>query len=343
MFYDWLSTGTYQQTLQFDGFRMKEVNLANPSFPDPGGLGAAAPVNRYLLADDIVLPRTARASLGFSRTINPRLSVSGVYSFTKGVGQYVGENVNAPVNGVRPDPQFANVIRAVSQGKSTAHSVEASMSLNLAGLGANPTVGKFWEWRRGLRVSGSFGSGLSRNNTDGAFSPPAVDLASDWGPSSGDIRYRGSVSLGTAAIRGLTASMGFNASSARPLTIRTGFDDNGDLIYNDRPAGVGRNSARVPGQWGSSANFGYTFDIGKRQVQSGGGVSISSIGGNLTVNTSGSQAVARYRLGLTVSLQNPFNIATYTGYSGVITSRNYLKPSSASGVRRTTINLNLTF
>jgi hypothetical protein len=35
IFHDWLGTGIYQQTLQFDGFRMQEVNIANPSFPDP--------------------------------------------------------------------------------------------------------------------------------------------------------------------------------------------------------------------------------------------------------------------------------------------------------------------
>ena len=36
MFYDWLSTGTYAQTLQVDGFRQRELNIVNPSFPDPG-------------------------------------------------------------------------------------------------------------------------------------------------------------------------------------------------------------------------------------------------------------------------------------------------------------------
>lgn len=35
---------------------------------------------------------------------------------------------------------------------------------------------------------------------DGAFSVPATDLAFEWGPSSQDIRYRGSVSFGTTAV-----------------------------------------------------------------------------------------------------------------------------------------------
>ena len=38
--------------------------------------------------------------------------------------------------------------------------------------------------------------------------------------------------------------MNFNTASGNPYTIRTGFDENGDLIYNDRPDGVGRNTER---------------------------------------------------------------------------------------------------
>ena len=42
MFYDWLPTGTYAQTLQVDGFRQRELNIINPSFPDPGDVGIDA-------------------------------------------------------------------------------------------------------------------------------------------------------------------------------------------------------------------------------------------------------------------------------------------------------------
>lgn len=36
-------------------------------------------------------------------------------------------------------------------------------------------------------------------------------------------------------------------SSGQPLNIVTGGDDNGDTIFNDRPAGVGRNTERTSG------------------------------------------------------------------------------------------------
>jgi hypothetical protein len=36
-------------------------------------------------------------------------------------------------------------------------------------------------------------------------------------------------------------------SSGQPLNVVTGADDNGDTIFNDRPAGVGRNTERTSG------------------------------------------------------------------------------------------------
>ena len=118
---------------------------------------------------------------------------------------------------------------------------------------------------------GHYGWSRSRNNTDGAFSTPATgSLDAEWGPSNGDVRHRGNISLSTGFLRNFNASIDFSLSSAPPITIRTGFDDNGDLIFNDRPAGVGRNTERTTGQWQSFAYFSYWIGLGKRQVAGGG-------------------------------------------------------------------------
>ncbi len=42
IFYDWLSTGTYEQTLRVDGFRQQELNILDPFYPDPGDDGIVA-------------------------------------------------------------------------------------------------------------------------------------------------------------------------------------------------------------------------------------------------------------------------------------------------------------
>ena len=68
--------------------------------------------------------------------------------------------------------------------------------------------------------------------------------------TSGDRRPSIAATMASSRLRARrcatsTRASSFNGSSAPPLTIRTGFDDNGDLVFNDRPAGVGRNSART--------------------------------------------------------------------------------------------------
>jgi hypothetical protein len=345
VFYDFLFTNTYQQTLQVDGFRQQEVNMFNPSYPDPGALPAAPPVNRYLLGDGQTFPRTLRASFGVAHTFNSRFSAGTVYADTRGTSLLVGHNLNAPVDGVRPDPAFANVIEAVPSGKSRQRSLNSNVSINLAGLTPpSPTGGRLFDWRRGLRAGLNHTIADFKNNTDGAFSVPATnDLDLEWGPGNGDVRHRYGFNFGSNAIRSLNANVNFNWNTAPPLTIRTGLDDNGDLIFNDRPEGVGRNSERTRGQFNSNASFGYQIPLGSRSITSGGGVSISSQGGGLVINQMGMQTVPRYRLTLNVNIQNLLNRPNYSGFSGVMTSRSFLQPVSIQGVRRVNFNVGLSF
>jgi hypothetical protein len=125
--------------------------------------------------------------------------------------------------------------------------------------------------------------------------------------------------------------------------VLTGIDDNGDLVFNDRPAGVGRNSARTVSSYGSSASFGYSFTLGKKTVTSGGGVQIMGSPAGLTVNPTGMQTQPRYRLNVSVNIQNLLNRPFYSGFSGNLLSPQFLRPSRADGVRRITFNTNVSF
>jgi len=378
MFYDWLSTGIYSQTLQVDGLRQREVNILNPPFPDPSTAGGASPpTNRYLLADDRVMAYSQRLSAGIAQTISRRLTTNVLYSYAYRYALLAGRNLNAPVNGVRPDPTLSNVVLASPDGEGNAHNVHASMNLNLAPMaspgatggpgmvGAPPpppppgammifmgggpgpggaSSGPWFSWRRGLTVSGSYGWGRNYDNTDGAFAIPAsASLEDEWGPSMFDRRHNAHFSVTSSAVRNLTARLFIGGNSAMPLTIRTGTDDNGDLVFNDRPAGVGRNSARTVSQWNSSANFSYGFALGKKQVTSGGGVQIMGSPAGLTVNPTGAQTTPRYRLNLSVNIQNLLNKPMYSGFSGIITSPFFLQPTQATGVRRVTFNTSVSF
>jgi hypothetical protein len=369
MFYDWLSTGIYAQTLQLDGYRQRELNIINPSYPDPGTGGVLPPTNRYLLAEDRAMAYSQRLSAGISQALSRRVTANVLYSYMYQYELLVGRNLNAPIGGVRPNSEFANVVMASPDGRGTEHAINASANINLgplaaqnapgggattimmnggmmmmAGGGPASNSGPRWMWRRGLALTGFYMFGRQYDNTDGAFAvPPSLSLASEWGPAAFDRRHNGFLVLTSGALRNLTARLQTNASSAPPLNIRTGLDDNGDTIFNDRPAGVQRNSARTRGNWTSSASFGYSFTLGKKQVTSGGGVQIMGSPAGLTLGPSAAQTTPRYRLNLSVSIQNLFNQATYTGFSGIMTSPFFLKPTGATGWRRVSMSAGVSF
>jgi hypothetical protein len=346
--------GTYAQVLQTDGTRQRDINILNPTFPDPGPLPASTPVNRYLHEDHRIMPQTNRTSAGVSGSIK-RLSLGATYAYNRSSNQLVGQNLNAPVNGVRPDPGYANVIRAVGLAESRTHSVNGNLNVSLApGVGSGgPPSGPassqpFFSLRRGLSVSTFFGANIAGNNSDGAFAVPASgSLAGEWGPS-GFSPWNVSTGINSSMIKNLNVNWSINASAGPYYTIRTGLDDNRDAILNDRPAGVGRNSERGAASLNSYLSLNYTIGFGKQAVAGGGLAGIPMImerGGAIAVSMGpgGPVSAPRYRVNFSVFIENPTNHANYGGYSGVMTSEFFRQPTSAFGVRRITFNMGLSF
>jgi hypothetical protein len=144
-------------------------------------------------------------------------------------------------------------------------------------------------------------------------------------------------------LRNLNANINVNLSSAPPYTIRTGVDDNGDLVLNDRPAGVGRNTLRGSGQWTINGFFSYGWTFGK-PVERPGGISIGAgSGGGLAVSQAAAQSTGRFRLSLNVNVQNLTNHGNLIGYSGTLTSDFFGRPTSVLGTRKVDIGLGLSF
>jgi hypothetical protein len=48
-------------------------------------------------------------------------------------------------------------------------------------------------------------------------------------------------------------------NTGTPYSIRTGRDDNGDFVFNDRPGGLGRHTERGATQWSINPLIGYVF------------------------------------------------------------------------------------
>ena len=141
IFYDWLSTGTYEQTLRVDGFRQREINIINPSYPTtPIGGPAAAdeplPAGRRPRRCS-ASPATAPASIGRS----PRGSASTPPTRTSSGDHLLrGLNLNPPIGGVRPDPTFSNVVEVVDDARSRQDNVNVGATINFNTATPGPTM-----------------------------------------------------------------------------------------------------------------------------------------------------------------------------------------------------------
>jgi len=185
--------------------------------------------------------------------------------------------------------------------------------------------------------------GRSYNNTDGAFATPATgNLADDWGPSANDIRHRFNVNWTSQQLRNTNLVLSFNGAGAAPYTILSGVDSNGDLVFNDRPPGVGRNTARGAAQFNMNGFFTYTWQFGK-SVTMPGGIQLRSEGGALAASAAGAQNTGRYRLSLNLNAQNLTNHANYTSYVGTLTSPQFGQPLTVLNTRKIDIGMSFSF
>ena len=263
IFHDWLSTNTYEQTLRVDGFRQQEIDIFNPSYPVFSDVAlAAAPVSRYVLGEDVVLPRSTRLSLGVDKRFKADPGQRDLCLHARRRRR------------ARREPQRADQRRAAGRALWQHHRGDLRRQLAPAPVADQPhhqpgrAVSAEQE-RAARRLQAHDAVPQSHARPARATTPmarsrvaPTGDLDLEWGPANNDVRQRFNAQFNNQIIKNLGIGIGFNMSSASPYTIRTGLDDNGDLIFNDRPAGVPRNTERGTGTFSVNMNLNYNWQFG---------------------------------------------------------------------------------
>jgi hypothetical protein len=264
IFHDWYDSNLYDQTLRVNGIAQRDLLILNPGYPDPtGGISATVlPGGRVQAAPDLKLPYVHQASIGIERAVTTRLNLQASYMRIRGRNQLRSRNVNAPgATGVRPEPNIGTVTQIESTGRSATDRLNVNANYRLPG--------------RRTFINFNYTLSSVKNTADNTLSLPAnsLDPDAEWGPSSQDVRHRFNAMLNFGLPFGMRANFGGNAQSAAPYTITTGRDDNRDGVTNDRPAGVGRNSARGAARWEMSTRltrgFGFGGPRGGQQGQPG--------------------------------------------------------------------------
>jgi hypothetical protein len=339
IFYGWIQPDVTEQILRLDGERQRDLIVQNPGFPDPlaSGTQVTLPASRIIRDPLIEMPYVEQFSIGVQRQLGGLGQLFANYFQQRGIHQLRGHNINAPLNGLRPNPAFGNI----TQVESTANSSMQGLSINLNI--ARP--------QQRLFTAFNYFWSKSRNEADSPFSLPVnnFDLRAERGPSAGDVRHRFFAMVNYQLPLNLRLGTVFQASSAAPYNITTGFDDNGDTVSNDRPAGTGRNSARGAGRWDMGTRLAWGFGFGKPKESAGGAgpqVRVIRAGGDndmLGSMPSMGGVNKRFRGELYFQAYNIFNHANRTNFSGVQTSPFFGQATAALPGRRIESGMRFSF
>jgi hypothetical protein len=327
-FYDWFDSNLYEQTLRVDGTHQVDLVVTNPGFPVAGGQGVSLPPS-VIRSASLTQPLVQQASAGVERPITPWMGLRADYMWTRASHALRSINVNAPSNGVRPNPLVGNVTEVQSTGQRASDRL--SVNLNLRAQ------------KQRISANVSYQLQNVRNYSDTATSLPSNshDPAADWGPSAQDVRHRMVFMFNAPMPFGIRAGLNLQASSAMPYTITTGRDANADTVFNDRPAGVGRNSERGAAQYTGTVRFSKSIALGGAPAGRPGGQ--PSGGGDFQMGSVDGGGSARYRMDVYAQLSNPFNHVNYNAFVGNQLSPFFGRATSAGPARRVELGMSLSF
>lgn len=217
-----------EQFLLLNGSHLRQVVLSNPSFPlqgSPSGLVSNSPPSVLQIDPGLRTPYAIQASLDVERKLGRQTTLTTEYTMLRGLKLYRMRDVNAPVptTGVRPDPNFLKVDQFETSGSSHSHSLTLGLRTALGGR---------------LQILSQYTFSHSIDDTSGLSALPAnnYDLRGERGRSDFDQRHRlnftGVLKLPWNFNLGCVVSL----YSDIPFNITTGFDDDHDTVFNDRPS-----------------------------------------------------------------------------------------------------------
>jgi hypothetical protein len=351
-----------------------ETVILNPSYPDPyANLDPASlsTTNASITtaARNLTAPYVINTAFTWEQNLKKGWRFSASYDVSRGVHLIRTRNINAPYPGTplpqdlfnqlnsfdpsaqaaardqvdRMRPLYPNVGN-VYQLESSADSFSKNLGLRLYtpnnfklhGVGINGFVQYVLGW-----------------SYDNASAQDNYDWHSEWSLSSFDTRHRFISNLNLTLPKDTTLSFLIFANSGRPYSLTTGQDNNGDENTNDRPAGVPRNSLTGPGSYNVNANLTKLIPLRKPETAKNraagianpnGQIFVGGPGGPVAIPQGGSGSSAPGpKLQFNVSANNLLNSTQLQGYSGVLTSPLFGKPTSSAPGRSVTVGLGLLF
>jgi hypothetical protein len=336
IFHDRFSFDTVENQRRLDGIRQYEIVIDNPSYPDPFQARTARNTLRSVRVTDpnLTTPHNTIAMLSYERTFFTNLLISAQVDVNRSAHRYRNRNLNAPRDitsptprscrpgqssetCVRPLPEQGNILNVESTGNefSDFFRLNYRQRFSVFTVSANYT--------RQITMSDT-PQNLVSNPINVGFTPEGLssdqyDLRADWTRAAFPM-HNVSGSLNARMPWGLFLTGTMSGNTGQSYTIITGKDDNKDTAVNDRPVGLKRNSENGPRILNFNFNVSKAFFFGRP-------------------GTGGTRTNAN----LFANMTNAFNRPNYSRPSGIMTSPNFGKSTSAGDPREIEVGLRFQF
>ncbi len=238
IFYDRFGQALQLQAQTLNGSNQAEYIVRSPQFypsiPTVAALTSAqAATTVYRLAPDLRAPYTLQSAASVERQVTKTVTVSVTYLNSRGVHQFLTDNVNAPLpgtfnpaipsSGTRPFPLLGNIYEYESVGIFEQNQLIATFNVRAA---------------RNVSLFGFYSLSNVNSDTSGASSFPdnPYNIREDYGQPAFGIRDRVVIGGSVFLKHGFLLSPLVNFQSGTPFNITVGQDLNGSTIFNQRPA-----------------------------------------------------------------------------------------------------------
>jgi hypothetical protein len=249
VFYDRISEQLSLRANRFNGTNQLQFRVNDPGVLDavqfnPDGTvsnvptvdeltGFSLPQITQRLADDITAPYSYATGLILERQLPKKFTLFSFMQLYNTRHLLRSRNINAPLpgsitpdnpRGTRPDASAGDLYQFESSGTQNLQQY---------------TVGIRNQFSQAFSVFANYSYGRVFNDSDGPFSFPAnsYDTSGEYGRAPFDVRHRVFLggNIGVPVLK-LSLNPIVILNTGRPFNITTGIDNNGDGIFNDRPA-----------------------------------------------------------------------------------------------------------
>lgn len=343
IFYTRISESLEMDADRLDGQNQRQIIIDSPSFPNPflNGNAVNSITTRRLLDKDFNSPfdLTLRADMERKLPQGWRFSSSLTWVNRRYLPR--SRNINAPIisalnpnplNAPRPFGTVENILQYESSGKNRGYVIYA---------GVNQNSNKHFT----LNISYLYFNYKTDAESSAALPQSSYDLTGEYVTPTWAFPHRVFINSNINLPKKLNLAISFGATSGRPLNITTGFDNNGDGNFNDRPnfsdssnpqavktffgyfnpnvinGNLPRNFGKVPANMNLNLNLSRTFALGK----------------------SDGKKESPYKLTANIRANNVLNSTNVLDLDSVVSSPFFGRVTSTSQARRVELGLRFSF